>query len=132
MGLYAANHMVLYHKSGATILLSLKEQPSIKFADNGVIVGTSRYDIGELDKYTFVDPATLKSLDMSNDIVLGSDGILHLPSSFADTDIYDSKGVKINCERTADKNGIAIDMKGLLAGTYIVSFGDKSVKIFIR
>lgn len=126
------DYMKLCHKSGAEILLALDQKPRIKFQDNFVSVGTNRYEIAELDKYTFIDSSNVENIINDEDIYLDANGHLHLRGGLMGTVIYDVNGRQVNFEIIEISDGWILDLSKLATGVYFVTIGQTTFKIFFK
>lgn len=130
-----SDYMKLYHKSGATMMLALEQKPIISFDTNGVSIATERYSFSELDKYVFVNLSAesgLAEILGAGDLLLDSQGYLHLPYSQKDIAIYDMNGIVAECSAIKCEGEIIVDMSKLKSGIYLVSLGDTTFKVCLK
>lgn len=117
------------------MMLALEQKPKISFDTNGVSIATERYSFSELDKYVFVNLSAesgLAEILCAGDLLLDSQGYLHLPNSQKVIAIYDMNGIVAECSAIKCEGEIIVDMSKLKSGIYLVSLGDTTFKVCLK
>lgn len=127
--------LILYLKSGTTVILPLSEAPSIKFKDDMLEVGNQKLLINNISKYTIANynNSGLNGITFDSHISMRDNCIeIHGEKRMGNYHIYAASGIEINCRSFMDSECLKIDISGLNSGVYILSSEIDSIKFIKR
>lgn len=129
----ATNNLVLYLYSGTTISFPIEDQPKIVFEDGVISISTERFQINNVQKYTFSENEALSIEGVDTDEVKMYQGdkiVVDLNSVSDKVSVYSSKGLEqaVSAVKT-DERKVVLDMSNLQPDVYVISVGNKSFKI---
>lgn len=123
------NGIILHQYGGASTLMPFDDIKEITFTSDQLKIGNKYYPLSNIKRYEFCDIADISKIDniIPEGIHINPEGIITFANEndAINSRVYDIQGH----ECLFSRNGSTIDFSVLSQGIYIVSYGQKAIKI---
>lgn len=132
----AQTHMTVHLKDGKTVGFEVSKRPIIVFENGSMTVGTDRFRLVDVAKYTFSDtPLSLLEFeaDCREDVYVTCNDKLTFRrgESGSEVCIYTVSGISVPASvRQKDEDWIEVDVSRLSSGHYLLTNGSLSLKFY--
>lgn len=132
----AQTYMTVHLKDGKTVGFEVSKRPVIVFENGSMTVGTDRFRLVDVAKYTFSDtPLSVLEFeaDCRADVFVSRDGKLMFRrgESGSEVCLYTLSGISVPANvGQKDEDWIEVDVSRLSSGHYLLTNGSLSLKFF--
>ena len=131
--------LVVWQKDGQKVFYSLSDEPRTTFESGKLVITTDKvrveYSLSDVVRYTYEGcfPEGIEAPVSGTGFKQRGDDICvyGLPKG-TDVKLYSTSGVLLDSQCSDGQNALNFSLAGRPAGTYIVSYGDQSLKFIKR
>lgn len=129
----SAQNLVLHKVGSEKVIIPVKDATEITFTGTQINIGPKSMNLDDVARYEFTGMSGIDDVVIDGDIdglQIDSRGIIVFPDAAlcAIARVYSASGAECACT----KNGDTLDFSGQPAGVYVISTGDKSLKMAKR
>ena len=114
-------------------LLSREVNPMLRFKDGGMTVNDDKYEFSDIKNFYLSDeddPNAIEHLLSKQSVTFRANTVV-LPSGAVKTlKVYTLDGVEVKVQVQKTDDVISVDLNGLEKGTYLISTGNSSLKVW--
>jgi len=125
-----AQNLVLHKAGGETVIIPVKDAAEITFTGTQINIGTTSMNLDDVARYEFTDMSGIDDVIIDCDIdglQINPRGIIVFTNASlcSSARVYSASGVECACTKSGD----TLDFSGQPAGVYVISVGNKSLKM---